>query len=606
VPTHLVYAACFIAALALVAWRTPWWLRGIVLVLFLYDETFLAFVYGGVTDSPWMLGLVGALITWKRRTLPFVLVGLACSYKQHPWFVVPFLVVLLWREEGRARALRLIATVAGVFAIVNVPFLVHAPSAWARGVFEPLVAPMITLSDGLSALSMTGRAVLPRSAFSAVFWIGYAFALWAYACHTWAVRRWCWVLPGVALWLSHRALTSYWYFYALPGVAALVDASWADDGTRGPESPTQVARTLRIGALLASLLVGLVAYAALRAPPFEVEVLGPMRSWDRRIVGLRVRVVNRMRRSARPRFTVQSTAVQPLPWLADSGRDVLEPGEFEEYVLRAGHVYDEVDSITGGRLAVSDDGDPGVRAFVDLPADPAASHVDAVPNGRFLLVDVRTALPYAWTLERSDPATRFVPSGALVGDERAVLEIGPAPAGGAPRTARLSTTFALPEAELVLNVRVPEGANRAPYGELYGLRLQTSGGAHGFVLFGETAAGALESGERFVMLPAKRGAWTRVTLSLREQLTALGLPVVRQRFTYERHRDLDLPSTPVTLSLYLGLPAGASGQASFGAIGVEGLAAQGDALVRRGLEDPAGRDAWHAGWNREHRAREPR
>jgi len=59
VPTHLVYAACFVAALALVVWRTPWWLRGVVLVLFLYDEAFLAFVYGGVIDSPWMLGLVG-------------------------------------------------------------------------------------------------------------------------------------------------------------------------------------------------------------------------------------------------------------------------------------------------------------------------------------------------------------------------------------------------------------------------------------------------------------------------------------------------------------------------------------------------------------------
>lgn len=609
VPTHLVYAACFVAALALVVWRTPWWLRGVVLVLFLYDETFLAFVYGGVTDSPWMLGLVGALVTWKRRTLPFVLVGLACAYKQHPWFVVPFLLVLLWREEGappwRGRPARLLLIAAGVFALVNLPFLVVGPKAWARGVSEPLVAPMITLSDGLSALSMTGYAVLPRPALSGVFWIGYAFALWVYARHTTSLRRWCWVLPGIALWLSHRALTSYWYFYALPGIAALVDVGWTTDPAPAEASAADAAgvgTTLRVSALLSALLVALIGYSAVRTPPFEVEVRGPMRAWDHRVVGLRVHVVNRLGRPSRPRFAVQSTAFQPLPWVVDAGASVLAAGQSDDYVLHAGHVYDEVDGAVGGRLAVSDDGDPGLRTFVDIPADPAARHVDAIPNGHFQLVDGRSALPSGWTLERSDPAIRFVPAASLVGDERAVLEIGPAPTTTTPRTARLSTTLALPEARLALSVNVPDTANRPPYSELYGLRLETAG-AHGFVLFGEPAEGTLASGERFVTIAAKRGTWTLVTLSLREALIALGLPLARQRFTYDRNRDLDLPSTPVTLSLYLALAAGATGQAGFGALAIEERESQGNALVRRGLEDPAGRDAWRAAWNREQRAR---
>ena len=605
VPTHLVYAACFVAALALVVSRTPWWLRGVVLVLFLYDETFLAFVYGGVTDAPWMLALVGALVTWKRRTLPFVLIGVACAYKQQPWFVVPFLLVLMWREDQPVR--RPLAIMAGVFAIVNLPFVLLAPRAWTRGVLEPLVAPMITLSDGLSALTMTGYAVLPRPALSGIFWVGYAFALWVYARHTTVLRRWCWVLPGIALWLSHRALTSYWYFYALPAIAALVDAEWSVDPPPAPaaERRAKAARTLRLAGLLAALLIGLVVYSAVRAPPFEVEVLGPLRSWDRRVVGLRVRILNRLGRSTRPRFTVQSSAVQPLPWLVESGRGVLGGGQSEEYVLRAGHIYDEVDSASGGRLAVSDDGDPGVRAFVDLPADPAVTHIDAIPNGRFALVDTRTALPFAWTLERSDPAIRFVPSGSLIADERAVLEIGPAADPELPRTVRLSTTLALPEAPLVVNVHVPETANRPPFAELYGLRLEVAGGEHGFVLFGEAAPapGTLPSGERFVTLAAPRGAWSRVVVPLRETLAALGLPVVRQRFTYDRNRDLDLPSTPVTVSLYLAFRAGTTGSAGFGGIGIEGRDSQADALVRRGLEDPAGRDAWHAAWNREHHAR---
>ncbi|HSO37514.1 MAG TPA: hypothetical protein VLT33_33545, partial [Labilithrix sp.] len=607
IPTHLVYAACFVATLALVVWRSPWWLRALVLVLFLYDETFLTFSFGGVTDAPWTLCLVGALVTWRRPTLPFVLVGLACSYKQHPWFVVPFLLVLLWREEGappwRGRARRMLAIVGGVFAAINLPFVIAGPSAWLRGVFEPLVAPMITLSDGLSALTMTGYVVLSRAALSGVFWVVYGFALWAYAQHTAALRRWCWVLPGIALWFSHRALTSYWYFYALPAVAALVDASWAADAGAPPEKGGSPARTLRLGAILATALVALFAYSALRAPPFEVEVLGPMRSWDRRIVGVRLRVTNRLGRSVRPRFTVQSSASQPLPWLVDGGRGVLGGGQSEDYVLRAGHLYDEVDGATGGRLAVSDDGDPGLRSFVDLPADPDARHFDAVANGRFTMVDNRTAMPFAWTLERSDPAIRFVAASSLTGDERVALELGPPPSAGAPRVAQLSTVLALSEAPLAVNVLVPETSNRAPYAERYGLRLE-SGGVRAFVLFGERAEGTLPTGERFVVLDARRGAWTRIVLPLRETAAALGLPLVEQRVPYERGRDLDIPSIPLTLGLYVSLPPGATGRVSFGAVGVERRGAQADALVRRALEAPDGRDAWHAAWNVDQRNHE--
>ena len=289
---------------------------------------------------------------------------------------------------------------------------------------------------------------------------------------------------------------------------------------------------------------------------------------------------------ARPCFARRSLVEYELPDASHLAED-----------RASGLIGERIEPAAGARSR-----NPALRTFVDIPADPAARHVDAIRNGHFRLVDARSALPSGWTLERSDPAIRFVPAASLVGDARAVLEIGSAPTTTTPRTARLSTTLALPEARLALSVNVPDTANRPPYSELYGLRLETLG-AHGFVLFGEPAEGTLASGERFVTIAAKRGTWTLVTLSLREALIALGLPPARQRFIYDRNRDLDLPSTPVTPSLYLALAAGATGQAGFGALAIEERESQGEALVRRGLEDPAGREAWRAAWNREQRAR---
>ena len=607
VPTYLTYVACFVAALALVVRRAPWWSQALVLVLFLHDDTFLTYCFGGVTDAPWMLCLVGAVLTWSRPTLPFVLVGLACSYKQHPWFVVPFLVVLLCHEEGvrpwRGRPRRFLVVIATVFAVVNLPFVLLAPEAWLRGNLEPLVAPMITLSEGLSALTMTGYVVVPRTAMTGIFWLSYALGLLVYIRHTSALRRWCWALPGVALFFSHRALPSYWYFYALPGVAALVAASWAVDAGTPAASASRCSsrRTLAMGGLVALAVATLVVSSAFRRPPFEVELRGPIDSWDSRGVRLHVRVTSRLDRRARPRFTVQSSALQPLPWLIDGGPSTLEPAQSGDYVLRATHPYEELDIFSGARLAVSDNGDPGLRTFVDVPPDPASRQIDAVPNGRLSFLDTRTAMPFGWSFERSDPDVSFVLAGSLTSEERVAFEASTPAAGPAGiRHARLSTILALPETDLVIDVLVPKAANLAPYAELYGLRLEVEG-RRSVVLFGEAGAGVLATGERFVSIAAKREAWSRVSVPLRAVLEQLGVPLVRRRFIYDRARDVDLPSVPVELSLFASFSPGASGRVVFGAVASNPLRAPPGVMVQRGLDDPAGSQAWHARWNGDQR-----
>lgn len=579
IPTYLVYGVAFLAAVGLVAHRAPPWARGLVLALFLHDVTLVSLGFDGVNDAVWVLFVAGAILAWEARPrAALALVGLACAHKQQAWFLVPFLALLVARERRvplRAAA----AIVLGVFAAFNLPFVVASPRAWLLGVTEPLVAPMITLSDGLSALTMTGVLVFPKPLLKGLFWLAYAAALFAYTRHPRALRHAMWILPAASLWFSNRALLSYWYFAALPAIASLV-AMPEPEG----EDRAAPAATARVLAITGASVVVLLALSALRSPPFALARSGPVEIFGRRIDRLHLRVTNTTKETLRPRFAVQGGGAQPLAWRILSGPNTLAPGASGDYAVSAERGRGTLDATLGGRVSVSADGDPSRAAFLDVPGDRPLAVADEIPNGRYALVD-RAGVPAGWT---------WHPEG-----EGISLEVGPEPplrvrfatvAAATPRRAELTTILALPEVPIDVEVDVPAGANVPPWSTLYGVRLSVYG-FHALVLFGEAGEGTLPSGERYVSLPAARGGPATVRLDARALLTKLGAPLARTRAPYERAPELDAPSTPVALSLFAELPDGRAADVTFGAI--HSWPRSDDALVRAGVADPAGLLAWH-------------
>jgi len=124
------------------------------------------------TDAAFLPFLVLAVWRWDRygvgrdagvaRWLGPVALGAACAVKQMPWFCVPFLALAVGIEARRAgrRAgsvvTRYLAVTAGVFALVNLPFVVWDPAAWTRGTFLPLVQPLVADGQGLVSLATHG------------------------------------------------------------------------------------------------------------------------------------------------------------------------------------------------------------------------------------------------------------------------------------------------------------------------------------------------------------------------------------------------------------------------------------------------------------------
>lgn len=647
-PTYVAYAACFLAIVALLVARAPWWARGLLFSLLVADETFLRLAFGGVTDTVWTLCLVGAIFAWHRPRVAALLVGLACAQKQHAWFFVPYLVVRVCRENDAMpwhRAPRaFVLAIASVFVAANLPFVLWGPTTWAKGLLEPLVAPMIQLSEGLTVLGMTGYVTVPRPVTSAIFWLLFAFSVFAYARHTSALREACWVLPAVVLWFGYRALLSYWYFNALFVIAALV----ARRMQVPPVLDRRPAWTLRLGVGVAIGVAAALMVCAIRASPYDVEALGPFETWDAHVYRLRVRVANRSSSSLWPRFHVQTDGLQPVQWAIEAGEPVA-PGDVGTFMIRAPRPSDVFELTSGARVAVSDRDHPDRRAFTSIAPEPPV-RVDVAPNERFRFVDTRTRAPFGWSIDKSDPTVaidavaqagrdegggerarvrmRFeaaAPASAVtpatvesaaaanaaasgdaasigaVANKGAALDpacfVGPRlerPRANRARFGALHTIVELPEGTMRLDIQVPEGANAPPWSQLYGLHLATFGW-QGFVLFGATEErGTLPTGEPFVAVAAPHGEWSTVSLHVRALLEALGAPLEVRRFTYPRLPALDVPSLPIQIGLFASAPPDASATIAFGAIASTREVAREDAVVARGLVDAAGRDTWRA------------
>lgn len=612
IPTYLVYALAFIAAVAIVVHRAPPLARPFIVALFVLDESYSAFAFGGVTDTVWVLFLVGAIVWWRSRPVAAaVLVGLACAYKQHPWFLVPLLVLRVAYDNGEKpwgpAVRRFVGILAAVFVVVNVAFVLAGPHRWFNGVTEPLIAPMAQLSEGLTAFSMTGWIPMPRKGTSLLFWAAYALAVFAYSRHLRVLRDWCWIVPGIVLWFSYRALMSYWYFFALTAIAAVFAAREEDDDVVESTPDRSWKPTLAAAGAFGAAVVAFLAWSATRPAPYAMSLAGPIDAWERFGFVLRVKVENKLDHRTFPQFWLQSGSLQPMPWTIDLGPVALEPGESALFIIRGVRGYAQFDVTEGARLEVRDRFDAGQRAFMSIRGDRTIKDVDSIPNPDFRVLESRTRIPTGWAFDSAtgrllvaDDTTKesrlrieFDALGKPVESPLAACVIAQhvGAVDPAARRAVLSTVIPLPEGKLGFHVNVPPGANKAPFDELYGVTLDVRG-FHVVVLFGDALPrSTLPNGETFIGVAAPRGAWTTVEISPRELLEKLGAPLQMQRFQYLRSPLLDFASTPLEIGLLAVVPGAREARVEFGRIDQE-IARDFERFAKRSSE--AGLTAWRA------------
>jgi Glycosyltransferase family 87 len=219
--TNYLYVACLLVAMALVVARAPRTLRPFFLTALLGAASLSAFTVGGSSDLLYALPLVVAWMYRDRKWagIPF---GIALATKQIAWFFAPFWIIAVITGRGWRAAARDMAIAAGIFALTNMPFIVHDPQAWLTGIMTPLLEPMFARGAGLIFLFTNGGLpFLPAVAYSA------AEAVAGIVCLVvaWRTRRTSpelgAVLAIVPLFFAWRSLFSYFFLLPLFALAAV-------------------------------------------------------------------------------------------------------------------------------------------------------------------------------------------------------------------------------------------------------------------------------------------------------------------------------------------------------------------------------------------------
>lgn len=219
--TNYLYVGCLLVAMILVTARAPRTLRPFFLTALLGAASLAAFTVGGSSDLLYALPLVVAWM-YRDRKWSGVPLGIALATKQIAWFFAPFWLIAVVTEKGWRAAGRDLGVAAAIFAATNLPFVIHDPDAWLRGILTPAIEPMFARGAGLIFLFTNGGLPLaPSLAYTALEAIAGIICLVI----AWRTRRTSpelgAVLAIVPLFFAWRSLFSYFFLLPLFALAAI-------------------------------------------------------------------------------------------------------------------------------------------------------------------------------------------------------------------------------------------------------------------------------------------------------------------------------------------------------------------------------------------------
>ena len=220
--SNVLYLLCLLAAMGLILKRAPVGFHPFILTGLFAAACLEAFTVGGSADLLYALPLVAAWI-WRERGWSGLLIGVASATKQIAWFFVPFYLIAVLTRQGPRVAVRRAAEAAAVFALANLPFVLHDGGAWLSGVLAPLTAASFARGAGLIFLATNGVLPLWPSAIYAGLEAAAGIGVLIVA---WRTRRTSpelgVVLAVLPLFLARRSLFSYFFLTPLFAYAALV------------------------------------------------------------------------------------------------------------------------------------------------------------------------------------------------------------------------------------------------------------------------------------------------------------------------------------------------------------------------------------------------
>ncbi|EWG07544.1 MAG: hypothetical protein ASUL_03519 [Candidatus Aramenus sulfurataquae] len=165
----------------------------------------LAPSFYGVNGAVWATFLALSYVSKGKKSGVFL--GLASSFSQLAWLVLPF--ILIYKRSNIVEILKgFLLTVA----VIDLPFLLWNPAKFLD---------VVTLDQNTIPVGVTGFTIFNfTTLFSVEPWfftvamaIAFAFLIYAYYRFFDVLKETLWVFPMIILWFSWRTLTDYFLFW---------------------------------------------------------------------------------------------------------------------------------------------------------------------------------------------------------------------------------------------------------------------------------------------------------------------------------------------------------------------------------------------------------
>jgi uncharacterized membrane protein len=586
--TFSVLVISHLLTLALLFFLTPRMYQPLILLPIGVTVNFTGLSLLGSLDIIWIMFLVAMIATWRKPSLRAFFFGLALSYKQGPWLLIPFLLVRIWRDEedhepSILRIGRFVAISAATFFLVNGPWIVQSPGAWIEGVTEPLRDNLVILSQGgLSSLTHLGIIYLPKNYYLLSTLAALGLLLFFYHRHYYYLREAFWVFPGIFMWFSYRTLVSYWIYWLFPMLAVLVCFRWHRTEEEIPSGRkwrlTSIVAVSTVGALL--LIGGVLGRSS---SPISVAIRPPMLvAVGGRVTAMTVDVINKSDRVIAPRFAVQhaNTTLNPIAWSIQSGAAILRPGQSDTYEITANGEANTFIVHDTAQLVVTDaGGDYSLRAVASTGLDQSYLWPDAITNPRFSFW--ADGKPIFWQA-RSQP----IDSGSLSmihrdGQDAVILKLDAREQG--LNYIALENRIVFPSKPFgiwIYSDSIPPNSPARAYG------IEIDDGQHRlWILFGPKAYSGPTSAHHVINRLVPENRWVYQEVDLAAAYAEAGWQLPEPRFTNYRSIEAEFRLINFRLLLAVDGPAGQL-EAHFGPIIQDKYAPAPEDLMAETLADP--------------------
>jgi hypothetical protein len=230
---RITYAIIFVLALAYVTYRLKspqryYFIGAVLISLELWNS-----IANGETG---MLVMPFLLLSWfmlkKNGWVSAVFMGICVATKQTAWFFIPFYLIAAYKTYKLTQMGLMTVIIAGIFSVLNLPFMIGNIDVWVRSVFTPMSGDMYPLGVGLITTVTSGLINIHSPMIFDIleFLVLGAGIIWYFRYY----KKYALIGPLLAtipLFFAWRSLWPYFFYTGIIIISMILSGDWVYNGS---------------------------------------------------------------------------------------------------------------------------------------------------------------------------------------------------------------------------------------------------------------------------------------------------------------------------------------------------------------------------------------